>query len=217
MESGRIMNSAYIFGSGGFSKELLQLALDCDVDIDAFIGEKNGHIDEYQVINELEFNPHNSFDAYIAIGSPKIRKSLIDKLIVKFEGKIKFPNLIHPSARIMGLKNQKNVQIGFGNIFTANCIITSHVKIGNFCHFNLNTTIGHDTEIGDYFTSAPGVNISGNNKIGNFTYFGTNSCTREKVEITDHVIVGAGAAVVSNINESGTYVGVPAKKIKQGI
>lgn len=214
MDYGEIMNSAYIFGSGGFSKELLQLTSDCDVNIDALIGEKSGHIDEYQIINELEFYPQGSFDAYIAIGAPKIRKSIIENLILKFGERIQFPNLIHPAARIMGLKNQKNIQIGYGNIFTANCIVTSHIKIGNFCHFNLSTTIGHDTEIGDYFTTAPGVNISGNNKIGNFTYFGTNSCTREKVQITDNVIVGAGAAVVSNLIEAGTYVGVPAKKIK---
>jgi serine acetyltransferase len=42
---------------------------------------------------------------------------------------------------------------------------------------------------------------------------GTNSSVREKIKISNDVIVGMNAAVVKNIEESGTYVGVPVKKI----
>jgi len=34
------------------------------------------------------------------------------------------------------------------------------------------------------------------------------------ITIGDGVTVGAGAAVVKNLTETGTYVGVPARKIK---
>lgn len=33
------------------------------------------------------------------------------------------------------------------------------------------------------------------------------------VHITDNVVLGANAVVVKDINEPGTYVGVPARKI----
>lgn len=209
---------AYIFGSGGFSKEILQLALDLDINIKAFVGEIAGSIDSYEILNETNFNPRNKFNAYIGIGSPQVRKKIVENLFCKFGELIQFPNLIHPSAQIMGLKNNKlfnSIQLGYGSIITPNCVITSHIKIGNFCQFNLNTTIGHDTIIGDYFTTAPGVHISGNNKIGNNVYFGTNSCTKEKINVTDEVVVGAGATVVSDIKDSGVYVGTPAKKINK--
>jgi UDP-3-O-[3-hydroxymyristoyl] glucosamine N-acyltransferase len=95
-------------------------------------------------------------------------------------------------------------------------VVTSNVKIGSFSQINLNCSIGHDTELGDYFTSAPGVNISGSCKIMEGVYFGTNSCVREKVNISSNITIGCGAAVVSNLAESGIYAGVPARRIKNG-
>jgi UDP-3-O-[3-hydroxymyristoyl] glucosamine N-acyltransferase len=56
--------------------------------------------------------------------------------------------------------------------------------------------------------------ISGDVVLGQRNYFGNNSSIREKLTITDDVIVGMNACVVKDINESGTYVGVPVKKIK---
>ena len=74
--------------------------------------------------------------------------------------------------------------------------------------------IGHDTIVGDYFSSMPGSIISGNCTIGDSVYLGTNSSVREKITICDNVTVGLNSGVVKNINKSGTYVGLPSKKIK---
>ena len=43
---------------------------------------------------------------------------------------------------------------------------------------------------------------------------GTNSTIKEEITITDNVIIGLNSGVVKNINQEGTYVGLPAKKIK---
>ena len=100
------------------------------------------------------------------------------------------------------------------SIICSGTIITTNVKLGKHTHLNLHTTIGHDCVIGDYFTTAPGVQISGNENIGNRVYFGTRSCVKQKITICDDVIIGMNAGVVKNITESGTYIGTPAKKIK---
>jgi serine acetyltransferase len=50
--------------------------------------------------------------------------------------------------------------------------------------------------------------------VGKGVYLGTKSCIREKISICDNVILGMNAGVVSDIQESGVYVGTPAKKIK---
>jgi UDP-3-O-[3-hydroxymyristoyl] glucosamine N-acyltransferase len=81
-------------------------------------------------------------------------------------------------------------------------------------HLNLQTTIGHDCKIGDYFTTAPGVKISGNCTIYDCVYIGTNSCVKQNINIHSLSTIGLNTGVVKNINESGTYVGTPAKKIK---
>ncbi len=205
---------SYVFGSGGFANEVLLLAEDCNVSIASLVCLERSDQPKINEVLEDEFSPDGEFHAYIAIGSPTLRKKIAENLIKKFSGRVKFPKLIHPSSRIMGLKTDKFV--GEGSIICANCVITSDVKIGSFSQINLQCTVGHNTELGNYFTSAPGVNISGSCKIQDNVYFGTNSCVREKVYITSNVTIGCGAAVVSSIKESGIYAGVPARRIKNG-
>jgi sugar O-acyltransferase (sialic acid O-acetyltransferase NeuD family) len=205
---------SYIFGNGGFAREVFLLAQDCDVSIEALVCLEISGYSKLNEILEHEFDPIEEFHAYVAIGQPAIRRSVVEKLIAKFGEKVTFPKLIHPTSRIMGLRDDRLV--GEGSIICANCVVTSDAKIGNFSQLNLHTTIGHDTIVGDYFTTAPGVHISGCCLLQQEVYFGTNSCTRENIEIVSAVTVGCGAAVVRNITESGIYAGVPARRIKHG-
>ena len=68
--------------------------------------------------------------------------------------------------------------------------------------------------IGDFFTTAPDAKIMGNNTIGNRVYFGTNASSKQKIRVVDDVIVGLNAGVVTNLLESGTYVGTPARRMR---
>jgi sugar O-acyltransferase (sialic acid O-acetyltransferase NeuD family) len=116
---------------------------------------------------------------------------------------------IHPSVQILG----EDIQIGEGSIICAGTIITTNVTLGKHAHLNLQTTIGHDCEIGAYFTTAPGAKISGNCKIYDCVYVGTNASIKQKLSIHSLSTIGSNAAVVKHIEESGIYVGIPAKKI----
>ena len=60
----------------------------------------------------------------------------------------------------------------------------------------------------------PGAIVSGNVTMGNNVYMGTNSTIREEITITDNVTVGLNSGVIKNINQEGTYVGLPAKNLK---
>jgi UDP-N-acetylbacillosamine N-acetyltransferase len=60
----------------------------------------------------------------------------------------------------------------------------------------------------------PGAKILGTAKIGSRCRIGTNSTILPGIEICDDVVIGAGAVVTKNITEPGTYVGVPAKKMR---
>lgn len=50
-------------------------------------------------------------------------------------------------------------------------------------------------------------------KIGSHVSIGSNA-TILPVQIVDNVVIGAGAVVTKDINESGVYVGNPARKIR---
>jgi len=198
-----------IFGAGGFAKEVYWLAQQCGFEVDAFIDlQAKKYCAGKKVMTEDYLNPI-SHKVIVAVGNPQLRERITNKIIEKYKYDI-FQDIIALTANIMS----SNVDTGIGSVICANCILTGDIKLGNFSQLNLATTIGHDVKTGDFFTTAPQVAISGNVTIGNNVYLGTNSSVIEGINICDNVIIGANACVTRDITESGTYVGVPAKKIK---
>jgi sugar O-acyltransferase (sialic acid O-acetyltransferase NeuD family) len=191
-----------LIGAGGFAREIKvhigDPTMKCFVD-DQYWKENNEYIFPLS-----EFNP-TEYEVIVAIGDPKDRYEMIQRL----PKETKYFTFIHPSSQILG----NDVAIGKGSIICAGCILTTNIKIGDHAHLNLHTTVGHDCRIGDYFTTAPGAKISGNCNILDCVYVGTNASVKQKISIHSFSTVGMNAAVVKNIEESGTYVGVPAKKI----
>jgi len=198
-----------IVGAGGFGNEVYWSLSKIERDNTIFFVEDNYlniNTNSNKLIKPLsEFNPLE-YELVIAIGNGKDRSRIVKNLPKET---IYFTH-IHPSVQILG----DNVEIGVGSIICAGSIITNNIKIGKHTHLNLLTTIGHDNLIGDYFTTAPGVKISGNCNIENYVYFGTNSCTKEKISICNDVTIGLNSGVVKNIIEPGIYIGTPTIKIK---
>ena len=186
-----------LIGFGGHAREVMaQMSknLVCFVD-DEFVVEGTKPISE--------FNP-KKYKVMIAIANPQIRKQILSKL----PKNTKFFSWIHPTSLILN-----NVKIGEGSFVGAYSIITTNVKIGNHCILNRMNQIGHDCVIGDFFSAMPGSIVSGNVNIQDSVYLGNNSCIKENITIHNDITVGMNASVVKNIIESGTYVGVPSKKI----
>jgi sugar O-acyltransferase (sialic acid O-acetyltransferase NeuD family) len=193
-----------IIGAGGFAREVMaQMGqeLVCFVD-DQYASD--WYVDD-NILPLSKFDP-TVYEVVVAIGDPKIRSEIISRL----PKETKYFTFKHPSAQILG----NDVNIGQGSIICAGVIITTNIVIGDHAHLNLQTTIGHDCRIGNYFTTAPGAKISGNCNIQDFVYIGTNASVKEKINICNSSTIGLNAGVVKHITESGTYIGTPAKKIK---
>ena len=210
------MKDLYIIGAGGFGREVAWLI--------ERINEKNptwnlvGFIDDneelwgssegdYIVLGGCDYlKSLGDVYAVCAIGSAKIRKIVIDKL----KGSaVRFATVIDPSVLL-----SKRVEIGEGTIICAGTIITVDIKIGSHVIINLDCTIGHDDVIEDFVTIYPSVNVSGNVLIGECSELGTGMQIIQGKKVAPNTIIGAGAVVVKDCAESGTYVGSPAKKIK---
>jgi sugar O-acyltransferase (sialic acid O-acetyltransferase NeuD family) len=202
-----------IVGTGGFGKEVLCCLIDSlnstnkQIDDIACFMVSDDHFKKErilgaEVIPQSQFDPAK-YDVVVAIGDPKIRKKMVESL----PNDTTYTTIIHPSAVI-----SRWVEIGEGSVVTAGTILTCDIKIGKHAHLNLHTTIGHDCIIGDYFTSTPGVNISGNCTFGDCVYFGTSSSAREKLAICSNVTIGMGGVVVKSIDTEGVYIGNPLKK-----
>ena len=188
-----------IIGAGGFAREI-KASLGFN-EIKFFVDDL--YVDEGNNVfgfSKLDVKKHT---AIIAVGSPVERKN-IQKRLPK---DLSFFTFVDPRATILS----DSIKIGMGSIICAGSILTTDVVIGAHVIINLNVTIGHDSIINDFTTVSPGVNISGNCNIGKLSYLGSNSCLREGVTLCDQVVVGMNGAVISSIDNPGTYVGIPAK------
>jgi sugar O-acyltransferase (sialic acid O-acetyltransferase NeuD family) len=203
-----------ILGAGGFGREVLCCLIDSIAmtnlkieDIACFMVNDDNFTENkimgIEVIPQSKFDPE-LYNVVVAIGDPTTRKRVVESL----PNDTKYTTIIHPSAII-----SEFVKIGEGSIITAGTIITCNIKIGKHAHLNLQTTIGHDCVIGDFFTTAPATNVSGNCHFGECVYFGTNSSVKQGITICDNVTIGMGGVVVKNITEEGVYIGNPLKKL----
>ncbi len=55
--------------------------------------------------------------------------------------------------------------------------------------------------------------VMGDVKIGKNTWVGAGVTVSNNVSICDDCMIGAGAVVIKDIDEPGTYVGIPAKRV----
>lgn len=212
------MKDIYIVGAGGFGREVLWLIqrinnVNFEWNIKGFIDDnksiQNTIIDEYPVVGTID--DLKTIDGYVvvAIGNSHVKKNLVER--ISSISNVKFATLIDPSVII-----SNRVNIGEGCIVCAGNIITVDITIGNHVILNLDCTVGHDAIINDFVTVYPSVNISGNVVIGECTEVGTGSKIIQGKEISGNIIIGAGATVVKNLNDGGTYIGSPAKKLNKG-
>lgn len=144
-------------------------------------------------------------DAFIAIGNASIRQ----KIFLRYrENGVSMPTLIHPNAVIA-----EDVEIGAGTVVMAGAVINSGSKIGQGVIVNTCASVDHDNVIGDFVHISVGAHLAGTVSIGNCTWVGIGAVISNNVNIIENVIIGAGAAVVREITEEGTYVGVPARRM----
>ena len=160
-----------------------------------------------EVIGKISDIFKNFYDAdfFVAIGNNMIRKKIQEKLESK---KFSVVTLIHPNA-VIGT----DVEIGNGTAIMAGVVINSSSKIGKGCIINTSSSIDHDNVIEDYVHISPGSKLAGNVRVGRESWIGIGSVISNNVSICSDCKVGAGAVVVKDIIEIGTYVGVPARKI----
>ena len=188
-----------LYGYGGHA---IEVAAQIDQPITFFVDDKY-LTDKTKPISE--FDP-TKYLIMVAVADSKDRFDMVQRLPKETQ----FFTFIHPTALILS----DNVQVGEGSFIGANSILTTNIKLGKHAILNRGNQIGHDSEIGDYFSAMPGAIVSGNVTIGDCVYMGTNSSIKEKLSIHSLSTIGMNSCVVKHIKEPGVYVGVPTKKIK---
>jgi sugar O-acyltransferase (sialic acid O-acetyltransferase NeuD family) len=151
------------------------------------------------------FTYKDQADFFVAIGSNATREKIQKKLIEQGQNVV---SLIHPSA-VIGT----DVEIGIGSVVMAGVVINSSSRIGKGCIINTSSSLDHDNIIEDYVHISPGVNMAGTVKVAKGSWIGIGSVISNNVNICSGCKVGAGAVVVKDITEPGTYVGIPVRRV----
>lgn len=202
-----------IIGFSGFGKELYWLASRLGITVRGFLDDSpvaaNQKYFDAPVLDCVDYwQEYADCEFVIAIGNPRIRKKVHDKMCAL--GQPAFATLVDPAAIVM----HEHVSIGPGSVVCAGTICTVDVSIGAHVIINLNCTIGHETQIGDFATIAPMAAVSGNVRIGHMVEVGTGAAIRQGLTINDGAMVGMGSVLTKNIAERTMFFGNPAKMIK---
>lgn len=205
----------YIYGTGGFAREVAMILDDNNkyldfggfVDLESTIENLDSKlIMDRPVLTESQFLSLENTKLVVGVGDPSIRK----KIVTSLPSSVMYTSVIHHTVSV-----SRWAEVGEGSVICAGCLLTVNIKLGAHTHLNLDTTIGHDVQSGDYFTTAPSVNISGECTFGEKVYMGTGSATRQGLTIASNTTVGMGAMLVKSAIEPGVYVGIPAKLLKR--
>lgn len=207
------MKDIIIIGASGHGKVIAEIALKMNkwkritfLDDNESVKSSMG----IKVIGKLAdvFNYINECDIFVGIGDNITRQKIQEKLETAGAS---VPVLIHPNA-IIG----EQVELGVGTVVMAGTVINCCTNIGKGCIINTSATIDHDNLIDNYVHISPGVHLAGTVKVGTASWLGIGSVVRNNINITNGCRIGAGSVVVKDIIETGTYVGVPARRVEDG-
>jgi sugar O-acyltransferase (sialic acid O-acetyltransferase NeuD family) len=197
-----------IIGAGGHGSVIADIARLNGYEFILFLDDVcTERADGYPVVGKISDLTRYTADAdfFIAIGGNATRRRLTDRLT---ESRARIATLIHPAA-VIG----EHVAVGAGTVIMAGAVVNPGAVIGDGVILNTCSSVDHDCRVGDFVHIAVGAHLCGTVTVGDGAFICAGSTVINNVSVCEGATVGAGAVVIGNITETGTYVGVPAKRI----
>lgn len=198
-----------IIGASGHGRVVADIASLCGYDEIEFLddNEELKFCGSHKVVGKTSMAKEVTNDMFVGIGNAVVRKRFMDSLKDK-----NIVTLIHPNAIVAN-----DVSIGKGSVIMAGTVINSGAVLGDGVIVNTCSSIDHDCKVGDYVHVAVGAHLCGTVSVGENTWIGAGATVSNNVSICADCMIGAGTVVVRNIVNKGTYLGVPAKKVSDGL
>lgn len=194
-----------IIGAGGHAKVVSDVAIKSGWTVLGFLDDnlKNTNL-PFPILGGTSDSLHyiTKSQFVLAIGNNATRKQMAERF------NLPWATIVHPTAQI-----GSDVRIGKGTVVMAHAVINPSTYIGQHCIVNTGAVIEHDNKIEDYVHISPHATLCGTVSVGMLTHVGAGATIKNNMTITNNCRIGAGAVVVSGICSSGTYVGIPAKKV----
>ena len=202
------MKDVIIIGTGGHAKVLADIVLRAGDGVLGFLTAERGRttfLDRPVLGLDTDIEKYREHYLLIAVGDPNVRERLAGAA-----AGVRWYTAIHPAAVVSPM----GTDVGEGSVIMANATVNPCARIGRHCIVNSGATVEHDNVIRDFAHISVGAKLSGNVEIGERTWVGAGATVSNGLRICRDCMIGAGAVVIRDITVPGTYVGVPARKIK---
>lgn len=136
----------------------------------------------------------------IAIGTLATRERILRDL------RGLFARVIHPSSIV-----SSSAKLGEGIFVSAAAVIQGRAVIGDHAIVNTGAIVEHDCVLGRNVHVAPRATLGGGVHVGEHTLIGLGASVRPGVRIGNGCTIGVGAAVIRDVLDGQTVIGVPAK------
>lgn len=191
-----------LIGAGGHGKVVADIVGLCGDRVLGFLDDnKAGFFCGHRILGTTREIGQWDCSYFPAVGNNRLREKLM--LL-----DVDWYTAIHPSAVIAA-----DVKIGEGTVAAAGCIINPGSVIGRGVILNTTCAVDHDNRIESFTHVSPGATLAGTVVIGRRCWISVGARIINNVSICADTVVGAGAVVLHDLNEAGTYVGVPARKL----
>lgn len=204
------MSGLLIVGAGGHGKVVADTA--CSVgrwDKIAFLDDRYpamNRILDWPVLGKLDqarFFRSSYPDLAVAVGNNTRRVELL-RLFEKMGFNLAV--IVHPSAFV-----SVHTVLEAGSVVFAQAAVNVGAMIGFGSIINTGATVDHDCILDEGVHLSPGVHVAGEVRIGRYSWLGIGSSVRETVTIGENVMVGAGAAIIKDIESDVTALGIPGR------
>lgn len=198
-----LSNHLIIFGTGGFTREIINIVRQTYAyEVDYIIGGMGDLKDKDQILG-IPIIKSAEMDELYAKGYTKIvnaiavtpgassRKEIYASLKKR---NYDFPNIIARSA-VFG----EAVKMGEGNLIFPGAVIGTEARIGNNCIINANSTISHGNIISDCCHIASGATLAGDVVVGPNTLIGQNCTIYQNVHIGKNVLIHNGCSIYKDV------------------
>jgi len=153
---------------------------------------------------------HPDHRVLVCVGRGRARRAIVERLTALRVDRSRYATVIHPSVHVPA-----GCSVGRGSVLLAGAVLTADVRVGEHVVVMPHATLTHGDVLEDYATVCAGVSLGGRVVVGPGAYLGMNASVREDRRIGADATLGMGAALTVDLPARQTWVGVPARPVRQ--
>lgn len=204
-----------LFGNEKYASAIYHyLSHDSDLEVVAFtvdeqyIDETNKHNLPVVAFETIEqFYPPDKFSMLVALSFIQQNQLRYQRFLQAKQKGYQLASYVASTASVW------NAEIGENCIILDQVVMQPFVTIGANTIISSNAFIGHHSIVGNNCFISAHATIAGGVTIDDFTLLGMNSSVREGIAIGKSCTVGSSSAVIRNVDDGQTVMGVPAKPL----